>query len=100
MTYARSVAVVSALLSVLRRVFEPPPQRVPEAWIRCPVCGRDLVGPYPVGAIVPGPAGPFVDSPSPEELIAKCPVHGHRPYNDPDKRPPFRQRALRRPRKD
>ncbi|HEV2127850.1 MAG TPA: hypothetical protein VGR22_04440 [Thermomicrobiales bacterium] len=41
-----------------------------------------------------------MDSPSPEELIAKCPVHGHRPYNDPDKRPPFRQRALRRPRKD
>lgn len=100
MTYARSVAVVSALLSVLRRVFEPPAQRVPEAWIHCPVCGRDLVGPYSVGAIVPGPAGPFVDSPSREELIAKCPVHGHRPYNDPDKRPPFRQRALRRARKD
>ena len=100
MTYARSVAVVSALLSVLRRVFEPPAQRVPKAWIHCPVCGRDLVGPYPVGAIVPGPAGPFVDSPSREELIAKCPVHGHRPYNDPDKRPPFRQRALRRARKD
>ncbi len=70
-TYAQSVAVVSALLSVLRRFLEPPAQRVPGAWIHCPVCGRDLAGPYPVGAIVPGPAGPFVDSPSHEELIER-----------------------------
>ena len=34
-----------------------------------------------------------MDSPSHEELIAKCPVHGRRPYNDPEKRPPFRQPA-------
>lgn len=27
------------------------------------------------------------------ELIAKCPVHGKRPYNDPDARPQLRQLA-------
>ena len=35
-----------------------------------------------------------MNSPSHEELIAKCAVHGRRPYNDPEKRPPFRQRAV------
>jgi hypothetical protein len=43
--------------------------------------------------IVAGPIGRLVDSPSRRELIAKCPEHGRQPYNDPNKRPPFRQRG-------
>lgn len=54
---------------------------VPRTWLHCPICDLDLVGPYPPGAIVAGPAGPGSLAPAREELVAKCPVHGHAPFN-------------------
>jgi len=55
----------------------------PRAWRHCPICDRELAGPYPSGLNVAGPAGPTVLEPAQDELIAKCPVHGHAPYNSP-----------------
>lgn len=40
-----------------------------------------------------GGAGPASAKPMRGELIAKCPVHGKRPYNDPDQKPSLRQLA-------
>jgi hypothetical protein len=80
-----------SLRRALRWLTGPTTQRVPRSWLHCPICDRELVGPYPSGSIVGRSAGPLVIEPGREELIAKCPVHGHRPYNDPDRRPPFRQ---------
>jgi hypothetical protein len=33
-------------------------------------------------------------APTRSELLAKCPVHGHLPYNDPSKAPPWRRVAM------
>jgi hypothetical protein len=56
----------------------------------CPICDRALVGPYPAGAIIGGAGNRSVIEPTRAELIAKCPTHGHRPYNDPTKSPSIR----------
>ena len=44
-----------------------------------------------------GMGGRAVAEPARAELVAKCPVHGHRPYNDPDHPPPYRQLAYDEP---
>jgi hypothetical protein len=77
----------------VRWLVSPPSQRrklvVPRSWVRCPICDRPLVGPYNPGGhgltLLRG--GAVSLPPSRAELIAKCPVHGHRPYNDPDRVP-------------
>lgn len=75
-----------------------PVERVPRRWTRCPICDERLVGPWPAGYIGSnGMGGRGVIEPAREELVAKCPVHGHRPYNDPDRRPPYRQLAYDEP---
>jgi hypothetical protein len=90
--YRHFVGFLRMGLSWLRRLGEPLPQVVPRSWLHCPICDRELVGPYPSGAILSGPHG-LGDAmePSRQELVAKCPDHGRRPYNDPDRKPPFRQ---------
>jgi hypothetical protein len=60
---------------------------VPRAWLHCPICDRELVGPYAAGLPVGGPAGPVWIEPTRDELIAKCPAHGRRPFNDPTRHP-------------
>jgi len=91
----RSLLGVAGVAARVKRMFRwlatPPAQHVPRWWLHCPICDRDLVGPFPAGALVTGPAGPLTMEPTREELIAKCPVHGHRPYNDPQRGPGFRQ---------
>src|SRR4051794_27362656 len=47
----------------------------------CPICGAELVGPYPAGGTVRESGGLTYLAPTREELIAKCPTHGHAPYN-------------------
>ena len=74
-----------------------PVERVPRRWVHCPICDARLVGPYPAGFIGRGYGGREVIEPAREELIAKCPVHGERPYNDPDRLPPYRQLAYDEP---
>jgi len=39
------------------------------------------MGPYPAGGTVREPGGLTYLAPAREELIAKCPTHGHAPYN-------------------
>lgn len=78
-------------------IVAAPVQRVPRAWTRCPICDERLVGPWPAGFIGRGSGGRDVIEPAREELVAKCPVHGHLPYNDPDRSPPFRQLAYDEP---
>lgn len=75
-----------------------PAERVPRTWTRCPICDERLVGPWPAGYIgTDGMGGRAVAEPARAELVAKCPVHGHRPYNDPDHPPPYRQLAYDEP---
>jgi hypothetical protein len=85
------MGLVSTAVGWLRRLVRPPTQAVPRSWLRCPICDRELVGPYPSGTIVAGMGLGEAMAPNRSELIAKCPVHGHRPFNDPDVRPPFKQ---------
>jgi len=53
------------------------PQPSQERWTHCPICGSTLVGPYRAG----GHAKGLPLEPPRAELIAKCPVRGHAPYN-------------------
>jgi hypothetical protein len=85
----RSRVTVNWIRKVVRWSLGPSVVRVPRFWLHCPICDRELVGPYAPGMIVPQPAGPIFEPPSRAELIAKCPVHGHRPFNDPDPRPRY-----------
>jgi hypothetical protein len=63
--------------------------KVPREWVHCPICDRELVGPYnPGGHGVSIRFGAISTPPGRAELIAKCPEHGRRPYNDPDRLPP------------
>lgn len=73
-----------AVRTALTRPVERPVQRAPRSWVRCPICDRRLVGPYAAGYIGQVYGGRDVIEPSRAELVAKCPVHGKRPYNDPD----------------
>jgi hypothetical protein len=52
----------------------------------CPLCGSQLAGPYRAGGWARLSGAPFYIEPSREELIAKCPTHGHAPYNTSDGR--------------
>jgi hypothetical protein len=78
---------------VVRWFVSPPPgrrqEKVPRWWVHCPVCDRPLVGPYHPGGhgttLLRG--GAISLPPNRAELVAKCPVHGRRPYNDPDRKP-------------
>jgi hypothetical protein len=71
----------------------PAPRRrqvkVPRWWVHCPICDRELVGPYNPGGhgltLLRG--GAVSLPPNRAELIAKCPLHGRRPYNDPNLKP-------------
>jgi hypothetical protein len=90
------VNVAARLRNSVRWLFSPPAQRVPRGWLHCPICDRELVGPYPAGTIFPvGTAEPNILDPNRDELVAKCPVHGHLPYNDATKRPPVRRIPLK-----
>ncbi|HEV8296566.1 MAG TPA: hypothetical protein VGQ20_04695 [Acidimicrobiales bacterium] len=80
----------------LRRIFgwlgsrgeRRPRYKVPRAWVHCPICDRKLVGPYnPGGHGMTFRLGVISTPPNRHELIAKCPVHGRRPYNDPERKP-------------
>jgi hypothetical protein len=57
--------------------------RPPEQWhqgaYRRPTCGHELPATRPGP---PSPLGPRWLPPTRAELIAKCPLHGHSPYND------------------
>lgn len=82
----------------LSYVVAAPVERVPRAWTRCPICDERLVGPWPAGYIGSnGMGGRAVADPARDELAAKCPVHGKRPYSDPDRPPPYRQLAYDEP---
>ncbi len=81
----------------LSYVVASPVERVPRRWTRCPICDERLVGPWPAGYIGRGGGGRDVIEPAREELVAKCPVHGKRPYNDPERLPPYRQLAYDEP---
>jgi hypothetical protein len=82
----------------LRWLMSPPVERVPRWWLHCPICDAELVGPYPAGTIIPvGTSGPSIIDPNRAELIAKCPVHGHLPYNDASKPSPRRRPLMPRP---
>jgi hypothetical protein len=83
--------IARRLRQSLRWLTGPRTQHVPRSWLHCPICDSELVGPYPSGSVIARSPGPSVIEPGREELIAKCPVHDHRPYNDPDRHPPFRQ---------
>lgn len=86
------VALVSQAKRLLGWLVSPPVERVPRWWLHCPICDEQLVGPYPAGTIVPvGQGGLSFLDPTREELIAKCPAHGHLPYNDPTKKPTTRR---------
>lgn len=62
--------------------------KVPRSWVHCPICDRELVGPYNSGGHgLTLRFGVISTPPNRAELIAKCPVHGRRPYNDPDRKP-------------
>jgi hypothetical protein len=66
-----------------------PRVKVPREWVHCPICDLKLVGPYnPGGHGVTVRGGAISTPPNRAELIAKCPVHGRRPYNDPERTPP------------
>lgn len=78
-------------------VVASPVERVPRRWTRCPICDERLVGPWPAGYIGRVGGGRDVIEPAREELVAKCPVHGKRPYNDPNRLPPYRQLAYDEP---
>jgi hypothetical protein len=94
--YSERVSVVSQVGNAIRWIFSPAAERVPRSWLHCPICDRELVGPYPAGTVFPiGTAGPNVLDPNREELIARCPVHGHMPYNDAIKRPRVRRLPLK-----
>jgi hypothetical protein len=69
-----------------------PVERVSRRWVHCPICDSELVGPYPAGQLGYGPQS-LTFEPLHEELVAKCPVHGHRPYNDPTQHPRIRRIA-------
>ncbi len=88
------VAVFRQLVSAIRRLVQPPVEQVLQSWLHCPICDAELVGPYPAGAWVARSPGPTRLDPTRAELIAKCPVHGHAPYNDASKQPPIRRRRL------
>ena len=54
----------------------------------------EVVGPYPAGTMVARSPGPSRLNPIREELVAKCPVHGRLPFNDPTKKPSVRRIAM------
>jgi hypothetical protein len=66
----------------LKRLWGPRAIVVPRAWLHCPICDRDLVGPYPPGSFVSNSPGPEWLAPNRDELVAKCPVHGRAPFNE------------------
>jgi hypothetical protein len=67
---------------------------VPRWWLHCPICDRELVGPFHAGVNnLHSGVGAGLGDPNRQELIAKCPVHGQMPYNDPTKKPPWPRRA-------
>jgi hypothetical protein len=68
---------------------------VPRAWLHCPICDAELQGPWHAGTLRYGPMslGRRSIAPSNAELVAKCPTHGHLPFNDPDKKPPWQRVA-------
>ena len=84
-------------LRALAHNYPIPVERVPRRWVHCPICDERLVGPWPAGFVGGGAGGRDVIEPAREELIAKCPVHGKRPYNDPDRPPSYRQLAFDEP---
>lgn len=88
--YAGGVSAFARAWDRLKPILGPRAQRVPRRWLHCPICDAELVGPFNVGLIDRYATG-LVREPTREELVAKCPVHGRRPFNDPDREPPFRQ---------
>ena len=90
------VFVLERLRSLWRWAWSSTPVEVPRWWLHCPICDAELVGPWAAGAAwVPGPMRLTAQEVPPrrEELVAKCPVHGHRPYNDPSQKPRYRRIA-------
>ncbi|MCU1426731.1 MAG: hypothetical protein JWL83_731, partial [Actinomycetia bacterium] len=85
---------------LLRRVWaslwHPRVEHVPRWWLRCPICDRELVGPWHAGTHVARNPGLEWLDPTREELISKCPVHGRLPYNDASKKPPWPRAPLER----
>jgi hypothetical protein len=57
----------------------------PDHVYRCPVCGRPVVG--KVGSTLGRGTmiGPIHFEPNEAELVARCPLHGWGPWNDPDR---------------
>jgi hypothetical protein len=86
----------SWLRSRVARLLRRDPERVPRWWLHCPICDAELVGPWHGGMRASGaPTVWLMDlPPTREELIAKCPTHGHRPYNDPDRRPSWPRTSM------
>ncbi len=54
--YSEAVGRLSSIWTAVAAVFRPPPQKVSRSWVHCPICDEKLVGPYPAGAVIPGPA--------------------------------------------
>ncbi len=81
-------------MSKLGQILGPPIERVPRWWLHCPICDAELVGPYPAGVIVAKSPGPSRLDPTRDELVAKCPVHGHLPFNDSTKKPSVRRAPI------
>ena len=79
--------------SALRWLGSGAVETVPRWWLRCPICDRELVGPWNAGVRASSPPKFPAASPTRDELIAKCPVHGHAPYNDATKKPSVRRIA-------
>jgi len=80
-----TVPRVRLLVSVrrtLRWLWSPRSIDTPRSWQHCPICDRELVGGAGGGGPIAGPAGvgDWIP-PAKEELIARCPTHGHPPFN-------------------
>lgn len=68
-------------------------ETVPRWWLRCPTCDAELVGPWNAGVGSSSPPRFPAAPPTSAELVAKCPMHGHAPYNDASKKPSVRRIA-------
>jgi hypothetical protein len=86
--------MMSRLRSLWRRLSGGAVETVPRWWLHCPICDRELVGPWNAGVQASMPTRvPVFTPPTRQELIAKCPAHGALPYNDATRNPSVRREA-------
>jgi hypothetical protein len=62
---------------LLTALFCPPAADLPAEWTDCPLCGLQVLETNLAVLPVCGVIGAVVWTPTPEQLIAHCPLHRH-----------------------